>query len=91
MQRPARRTALKGLLRRQIELSSNPASPAYEPRSVAQCYVALGDKDNAFLWLNKAYDGREILLMNLKVDPSFAPLRSDPRYADLVRRIGFPQ
>jgi tetratricopeptide (TPR) repeat protein len=82
---------MKSVLRGQVEVSSNPAGPRYDPLGAAQVYCQLGDKDKAFLWLNKAYEAREISLMNLKVDPIFEPLRSDPRYADLVRRIGFPQ
>jgi tetratricopeptide (TPR) repeat protein len=82
---------MKAVLRIQLERSSNPADPGYDPLNAAQAYCQLGDKDKAFSWLNKAYEAREISLMNLKVDPVFAPLRSDPRYADLVRRIGFPQ
>ena len=84
-------SGLKGVLRNEIEARSNAASPAYGPLVVAQDYSALGDKDKSFEWLNKAYDARQILLMNLRVDPVYDPLRSDPRYADLVRRIGFPQ
>jgi eukaryotic-like serine/threonine-protein kinase len=82
---------MKGLARLRIEAASNPGSPAYDPVSVASDYSLLGDKDKAFLWLNKAYEAREIQLMNLKVDPTWAPLRSDPRFADLVKRIGLPQ
>ena len=64
---------------------------APNPVGRAQAYARLGDNENAFLWLNKAYEAREIQLMNLKVDPTYAALRSDPRFADLVKRIGFPQ
>jgi len=82
---------MKGFLKKWIELQSDPASPLYNPLDVAQGYSSLGDKDKAFLWLNKAYDARQILLMNLKVDPLYTSLRSDPRYADLASRIGLPQ
>ena len=44
----------------------------------------------AFLWLEKAYDERTNSLAYLKVDATWDPLRSDPRFADLVRRIGLP-
>jgi len=64
---------------------------APNPVGRAQAYARLGDNENAFLWLNKAYEAREIQLMNLKVDPTYAALRSDPRFADLVKRIGLPQ
>lgn len=57
---------------------------------VALIYTALGDKDQAFEWLNKAYDKRENWLVWLKLDPRWIPLRSDPRFVDLVRRVGLP-
>jgi hypothetical protein len=44
--------------------------------------------DEAFVWLQKAYDDRDDRLMSLKVDPFWDSLRSDPRYASLVRGIG---
>jgi hypothetical protein len=50
----------------------------------------LGNKDEAFAWLNKAYAERSGKLLDLKLDPDFDTLRRDSRYADLVRRIGLP-
>jgi hypothetical protein len=44
--------------------------------------------DEAFVWLQKAYDDRDDRLMSLKVDPFWDSLRSDPRYANQVRGIG---
>jgi len=55
---------------------------------VAAIPTALGDKDQAFEWLEKAYQERSVWLVYLKVDPVFDPLRSDPRFADLLRRTG---
>jgi tetratricopeptide (TPR) repeat protein len=52
--------------------------------NVAGIYVGLGDKDKAFEWLEKAYE--EGFLYNAKVDPIYDPLRSDPRFTDLLRR-----
>lgn len=57
----------------------------------ALIYAGLGDKDKAFAWLDKAYEEHSFSLSNLKVEPRFDPLRSDPRFADLLRSIGFPQ
>jgi len=54
-------------------------------------YPGLGDKDKAFFWLEKAYQGREHDLVFSKVWPMFDSLRSDPRYQDLMRRVGLPQ
>jgi tetratricopeptide (TPR) repeat protein len=52
---------------------------------VAEIYVGLGEKDKAFERLEKAY--KEGFLYGVKVDPIFDPLRSDPRFADLLRRM----
>ena len=53
--------------------------------------LALGDYDQAFAWLERAYQEQSNLLQLLKVDPFFDPVRNDPRFADLVRRVGLDQ
>jgi hypothetical protein len=53
-------------------------------------YIALGDHDRAFVELEKDYENRSEALAWLKVDPRLDPLRSDPRFTDLLRRIGLP-
>ena len=58
--------------------------------SFAIIYVGLGDKEQAFTWLEKAYEERSRLPM-LKIDPIWDPLRADPRFKELLRRIGLPQ
>ena len=58
---------------------------------IAGVYAQLGDKDNAFLWLERAYENRDFFLTFVKVDPQMDPLRSDPRFKDLLTRIGLPQ
>jgi DNA-binding winged helix-turn-helix (wHTH) protein/TolB-like protein/Flp pilus assembly protein TadD len=60
------------------------------PYHVAMVYAGLGERDKAFNWLGKAYADREGRLTILKVVPEFDSLRSDPRFADLIRRIGLP-
>jgi TolB-like protein/class 3 adenylate cyclase/Tfp pilus assembly protein PilF len=60
------------------------------PVTIATAYAKLGDKDKAFEWLEKAYAERDEQLRNLK-GSSFDNLRTDPRYKDLLRRIGLPQ
>jgi len=62
--------------------------PAYH---FAIVFVGLGEKQQAFEWLAKAYDERSDNLTLLKVEPVYDRLRSDPRFQDLVRRIGLPQ
>jgi len=55
---------------------------------IALVYVGLGDKDQAFQWLEKSFQDREARINRLRVDPLFDSIRSDARYADLIRRIG---
>ena len=57
---------------------------------IATVYAALGEKDQAFTWLEKAYEDRTEYLPGLKVAPEMDPLRSDPRFKDLLRRMNFP-
>jgi hypothetical protein len=53
----------------------------------AKVYAGLREKDNAFEWLEKAFDDRSIISVGfIKTNPMFDPLRSDPRFADLLRR-----
>jgi tetratricopeptide (TPR) repeat protein len=54
----------------------------------ALIYSGLGDKDQAFAWLDKSFEERSQFLVDLKFIPILDPLRSDPRFADLVRRVG---
>ena len=58
------------------------------PYTVAAIYAGLGDKDQALKWLEQANEERDVWLMNLKVDPVFAKLRSDKRFQDLLTRAG---
>jgi len=51
-------------------------------------YIGLGDNDEAFAWLERAYGEQSNFLIYLKVFPLFDPLRGDPRFQDLVRRVG---
>lgn len=57
---------------------------------IALIYAGLGDKDNAFAWLGQAFNARDKGMLFLKIDPCLDPLRSDPRFADLLKRVGFP-
>jgi TolB-like protein/DNA-binding winged helix-turn-helix (wHTH) protein/Flp pilus assembly protein TadD len=66
----------------------NAYMPAYY---IASVYGALDEKDLAFTWLQRAYAQRDPQITYLLLDPFMDPLRSDPRYDALVRRVGFPQ
>jgi len=54
---------------------------------VAITYAAIGDKDGAFAALEKAYKHHDWFLQRIKVDPFMDPLRDDPRYDELVKRL----
>jgi TolB-like protein/class 3 adenylate cyclase/Flp pilus assembly protein TadD len=60
----------------------------FPPYFMALIYVALGDRDQAFVWLNKALAERSAGLTFLNTEPMFDPIRSDPRFQDLVSRVG---
>jgi len=58
---------------------------------VATAYVLLKEKDRAFRWFDKAVEDRSDCMVVLAVDPRLDSLRSDPRFQDLLRRVGLPQ
>ena len=60
------------------------------PYDIALIYVALGDRDKAFEWLDKAYESRSEMLVWSKIDPMLDPIRTDPRFVDLLQRVGLP-
>jgi TolB-like protein/tetratricopeptide (TPR) repeat protein len=57
---------------------------------ISLVYAGLGEKEEAFAWLEKSFAVRDKGLTYLKIDPCLDPLRSDPRFQDLVRRVGLP-
>lgn len=57
------------------------------PYTVAAIYSGLGDQEQAFKWLDRAVEERDIWLMNLKVDPVFAKLRSQRKFTDILAQI----
>jgi serine/threonine-protein kinase len=73
------RGVLKGLLN-----SKEPVSPFF----IALVYTAMGEKDDAFLWLDKAVTERSGSVRYLKIEPRLDPLRSDPRFEALLQRVG---
>ena len=82
----------KGALAKGIEARKSQRKTGYSSAyRIAQNYADLGNKDQAFRWLNIAYRERDLYLMALKTDFVLDPLRSDPRFAELVRKVGLPQ
>jgi TolB-like protein/DNA-binding winged helix-turn-helix (wHTH) protein/Flp pilus assembly protein TadD len=67
-----------------------PATDFVWPYNAAVFFAAYGDKDRAFQWLDKDQKEHDGWLIFLNVDPRLAPLRSDPRFRDLVKRVGLP-
>ncbi len=63
----------------------------YSPGLVAAWYSLIGETDEAFDWLERGYREHDTTMLWLKVTAAFDPLRSDPRFDDLLRRIGFPE
>ena len=60
------------------------------PFNLAMIYAGLGVKEETLEWLEKAFDDRSMWLIFLNAYPIFDDLRPDPRFQDLVRRMGFP-
>ncbi len=60
------------------------------PYYLAAIHISLGERDQAFEWLEKAYEDHSPWLMWLKMDPRFKSIKGDPRYLDIRRRMGLP-
>ena len=78
----------RGFLQKQVALmESSPRRDRIAPYSFASLYVKLGRKEEAFTWLEKAFEQGDPALIQLKIDPVYDVLRDDPRYARLLRRM----
>jgi serine/threonine protein kinase/Tfp pilus assembly protein PilF len=86
------KSGFSGAMKRMIALKEEQARRTYhDPATIASDHALIGEKDVAFAWLEKAYAERSARISYLKVSPAFDSLRSDPRYPDLLRRMGLPQ
>jgi len=83
-----KRSEARKLLDELKERSNGSFMPAYV---VATIYTGLGENDQALMWLERAYEERSFYMTWLKVDPELDNLRSEPRFAELLRRMAFPQ
>ena len=82
----------KGALSKAIEARKAQRKTGYSSAyEIATMYADLEDKDEAFKWLNTAYQERNQGLLGLKTDFLLDALHSDPRFAELVRKVGLPQ
>ena len=81
------RDRARRLLDDQMEVSKKRYVCPYE---IGIIHLGLGEKDEAFRWLEKGYQDRSICMQYTKQDPRLTPLHGDPRYEDLLRRLAFP-
>src|SRR5213080_3407637 len=82
-------SGLRGFWLKKLEVARERSKRSYTLSIIpARLYARLGDRDRAFDWLEKSYAEHLPTLVDLKVDPMFDDLRSDPRYIDLLRRVG---
>jgi eukaryotic-like serine/threonine-protein kinase len=87
-----RKAKLKGACESLIEVLKNTSQKEYvSPYELAVYYALMGDRDRTFEWLEKAYTERSGRLEYVKVEEFFEPFHSDPRYIDLLKRMGLPQ
>jgi hypothetical protein len=74
-----------------IELLKNKSRTEYvSPYEIATMYALMEDRDHTFEWLEKAYAERSGRMEYIKMEDFFEPFHSDPRYIDMLRRMGFP-
>jgi TolB-like protein/Tfp pilus assembly protein PilF len=81
---PEARAVLEGMLK------AKEKGRYLTPSALAGVYAALGEKDQAFRWLEEACADRDPWLVDMRVDETFALLRSDPRYGKILERLHFP-
>jgi hypothetical protein len=77
--------------KRPVEALSANETRASSAYALATAYAALGEKDEAFVWLENLYETHEIASIQLKLNPAFDSLRSDARFAGLLHPMGLPQ
>jgi len=75
-------------LRLLAELKRRKQSGYVPAGAFVTAYIGIGDNEQAFDWLEQAYKERSNLLLLLQVYPLLDPLRGDPRFADLIHRVG---
>jgi serine/threonine-protein kinase len=73
------------------ELAARSTEAYVAPTHFALVHAGLDERNPMFEWLEKAYQERDLFLPYTLSDPLLAPMRSDPRFADLVRRVGLPE
>jgi TolB-like protein/Tfp pilus assembly protein PilF len=86
------KSGYRGAMKRVVALEEEQAKYTYvDPAWIAHDYCIVDEKDRAFTWLERAYAEKSRFMAYLKVSPGFDSLRADPRYTNLLRRMGLPQ
>ena len=92
LQEAFRTSGVKGFWRERLRDYRKAAKRGYVSAGmVAEACARVGDKDCVFEWLEKAFEERDDLMINLNVDPVFNGIRAHPRFQDLVHRVGLPK
>ena len=92
LERGFRSGGWRGALTEAIKIRLKQRQTGYaSPCEIARFYADLGDREKAFEWLNTAYREHDFLLRELNTAFEMDNIRSDPRYAELVRRVGLPK
>jgi serine/threonine protein kinase/TolB-like protein/Tfp pilus assembly protein PilF len=87
-----RKAKLKGACAALIEVLKNESQREYvSPNEIARYYGLTGDRDHTFEWLEKGYAERSGRMEYVKIEDFLEPFHSDPRYIDLLKRMGLPQ
>lgn len=81
----------RGYVQAVLDYALNDRNTKTPPFVMAGYYTRLGQKEEAIAWLQKGYEQRDFRMTMLSVDFGFDPIRSDPRFVDLVRKIGLPE
>jgi len=82
----------KGATKKALEARLQQRKKGYaSPFEIARYYAELGQIDQVFTWLDTAYRERDSLMESLKTEPSFDSLHADPRFAEMVKKVGLPQ
>jgi len=78
------------LLEELLSVCETPNSFPVPAHAIAEIYVALGQTDAAFEWLNKALEQHDVQMVSIKVNPTLDRLRGDSRFQTLVEKVGIP-
>ena len=84
-----RQGGMQGFWQKRLDIALERSKETYiPPYFIAELYASLDERDKAFEWLERAYEERAGFLIHIKSEPAFDNLRDDPRFDDLLRRIG---